>query len=138
RFYTTLHNNSLELALSSNNKLKGLIKLHKDPLPKFYHSNVTYKITCNDCDAFYVGQTGKRLIIRLKKHRSNINKSSDNLTVVSMNRLLGHNFNWDDTTILDQELSYKNRLVSEMLYICPQKNSLNIRSDTSLLDDSYL
>ncbi|EFN64033.1 hypothetical protein EAG_03649, partial [Camponotus floridanus] len=59
----------------------------------------------------------RHLITRLKEYRSNINKSFDNLSVVSMHRLLGHNFNWDDTTILDQELSYKKKLVSEMLHI---------------------
>jgi len=90
-----------------NNKLNGLIKLQKDPLPKFNHSNVIYKIACNDCDASYVGQTGRRLIARLNEHRANINKSSDNLTVVSMHSLLGHNFKWEDTTIMDQEPSYK-------------------------------
>jgi len=68
----------------------------------------------------------------------NINKSSDNLTVVLMYRLLGHNFNWEDTTILNQEPFYKKRLLSEMLHICQQKNGLNIQSDTSLLNDSYL
>ncbi|EFN69421.1 hypothetical protein EAG_07573, partial [Camponotus floridanus] len=57
------------------------------------------------------------------------------VTLVSMHRLLGHNFNWDDTTILNQEPSYKNRFAFEMLYICQQKNSLNIQ--TSLLNDSY-
>jgi len=101
-------------------------------------SNVVYKIDCGDCDASYVGQTGRRLATRLREHQLNINKSSDLLSVVSNHRLLGHDFKWEDTAILDEEPSYKKRLVSEMLHICQQKNSLNIQNDTVFLDDSYL
>jgi len=39
------------------NKLSGFIKVQKDPLPKFSKMNVVYKISCKNCDAFYVGQT---------------------------------------------------------------------------------
>jgi len=81
------------------------------PLPS------VYKIFCRDCDASYVGQTGRRLTTRLKEHKSMVNYSSESYTVVSSHRLLGHDFNWEDTTILDEEPCYRKRLVSEMLHI---------------------
>lgn len=137
KLYTRIRDNGNKVAFSVNNKLNFFIKLHKDPLIKFNHSNVVYKIDCNDCDASYVGQTGRRLATRLRKHQVNINKPPDFLPVVSNHRLLGHDFNWNNTIILDEELSYKKRLVSEMLHICQQKNSFNIQNDTVLLDDSY-
>jgi len=58
-----------------------------------------------------------------------INYSSDSHTVVSSHRLLGHDFNWDDTIILDEEPFYRKRLVSEMLHISQQKNGLNLLND---------
>jgi len=97
------------LAFSVNNKLNFLIRLHKDPLIKSNHSNVVYRIDCGDCDASYVGYTGRRLATRLREHQLNINEPSDLLSVVSNHRLLGHNFKWEDTTILDEEPSYKKK-----------------------------
>ncbi|EFN63493.1 hypothetical protein EAG_16118, partial [Camponotus floridanus] len=37
----------------------------------------------------------------------------------------GHHFNWEKSEILDREFSLGKRLVSEMLFIKRQKNSLN-------------
>jgi len=77
RFYSIIHDSSDKLAFSLNNKLNGLIKLYKDSSPRMNHSNVIYKILCKDCNASYVGQTGRRLAIRLKEYKSNVNYSSD-------------------------------------------------------------
>jgi len=39
------------------NKLTGFIKKHKDKNSLNTCNNVVYKVCCNDCEAFYVGQT---------------------------------------------------------------------------------
>jgi len=82
-----IHDSGGKLAFSVNNKLNSLIKLHKDPLPKMNHTNVIYKILCKDCDASYVGQTGRRLTTRLKEHKSIVNYSSESHTVISSHGL---------------------------------------------------
>jgi len=51
----------LKLAYHSLNKLNKFIKVQKDPLSNLQKKNVVYKICCNDCDASYVGQTGRLL-----------------------------------------------------------------------------
>ena len=33
------------------------------------NTNVVYRIDCNDCEATYVRQTGRRLDIRIKEHK---------------------------------------------------------------------
>lgn len=71
--------------------------------------------------ASYVGQTGRQLAMRIKEHRSNINYLVESLSVVSVHRLEGHDFNWDNTIILDKEFSYKKRIISEMIYISLQE-----------------
>jgi len=54
------------------NKLSGLIRVHKDTLPNSSKKNVVYKITCKDCDASYVGQTGRKLNTRITEHHNHI------------------------------------------------------------------
>lgn len=57
-----------------NNKLNSIIKLYKDPVPELHRSNVIYKISCLNYEASYVGQTKRKLITRVKEHRSDIKK----------------------------------------------------------------
>jgi len=125
------------LAFTVNNKLNTVVKLHKDSLTKMQHSNIVYKLSCNKCEASYVGQTKRQLKTRINEHEKNINLRNEDLNVISIHRLQGHDFNWSEAEILDKELSYKKRIISEMLHIT-QKFGLNIQSDTEKLDKAYL
>nr|VZI53005.1 unnamed protein product [Spirometra erinaceieuropaei] len=53
----------------------------KDPLPVTEQSAVVYSIPCQDFDARYVGETGKRLGTRLHEHQLAINRK-DKLSLV--------------------------------------------------------
>jgi len=57
----------LDKSYFSLNKLEYIIKGHKDALPMFCAKNVVYNISCNDCDAFYVGQISRQLKTRIKE-----------------------------------------------------------------------
>jgi len=48
-----------------------------------------------------------------------------------------HSFDWDNTKILDRESNFYKRIVSEMIHIKEQNISLNLNSDSELLDESY-
>jgi len=48
-----------------------------------------------------------------------------------------HSFDWENTKIMDFESRYFKRIISEMIHIKEQKVSLNLNSDTELLDESY-
>jgi len=91
---------------------------------------VVYKVSCNDCDASYVGQTSRQLKKRISKHRNHIRRNTSQLSVLTNHRLeFGHNFNWEEPEIWDRESSLGKRLVAEMLFIKRQRNSLNLQSD---------
>jgi len=45
-----------------------------------------------------------------------------------------HDFDWNNTEILDEEEVYNKRLISEMLNIKKQKNSLNLQINTESLN----
>ena len=126
------------ISFFSLNKLDNLIKTHKDKLPYVSHSNVVYKINCNNCNASYVGQTGRQLNTRIKEHKNHINRNSTVKSVITEHKInFQHDFDWDNIEILDHEPFYHKRLVSEMLHIKRQKNSINLQTDTEGLHQSY-
>ncbi|EZA49820.1 hypothetical protein X777_11800 [Ooceraea biroi] len=103
------------------------------------HCNVVYKISCCDCEASYVGQTKRQLSTRVNEHKKDINKKSGSPSVISTHRMnFGHNFKWNDVQILDEEDSFRRRLISEMINIKRQLKPLNLQSDTDFLSNDYL
>ena len=139
RLIKTVRHFDVRPAFFSLNKLDQFIRAQKDCLPNNKKKNVVYKIRCNDCDASYVGQTRRLLKTRISEHRNDIRKSTGNPSVISEHRMLhSHDFNWDNVEILDNEMYLNKRLISEMLFIKLQTNSLNSQTDTDFLHNGYL
>jgi len=123
----------------SLNKLHEFIKVHKDPVPHESKSNVVYRISCKDCNASYVGQTGRQLKTRIAEYKNHIRRNTSVRSVISEHKLaLGHDFDWENVKILDEEPYLGKRLISEMLHIKKQTNSINLQTDTEGLHDAYL
>jgi len=115
-----------------------MIKAQKDALPIGHNKNVVYKLNCKNCDGSYVGQTKRRLNTRVAEHQKDIKKTI-NLSVITQHRLeFNHEFEWDNPIILDKEKQYYKRLISEMIYIKLQNNSLNLQTDTEVLEHVYV
>ena len=75
-----------------------------------------YKISCKSCDAFYIGQTGRKLKTRLAKHRNHINRNSNNQLVITKHRIeFEHDFDWMNA-ILDEERFLNKCLISKPSY----------------------
>ncbi|KYM96692.1 hypothetical protein ALC62_12640 [Cyphomyrmex costatus] len=53
--FKRFHNNDIRVSFRSPNKMSKYVKVQKDALSKDSRNNVVYKISCNDCDASYVG-----------------------------------------------------------------------------------
>ena len=49
-----------------------------------------------------------------------------------------HNFNWENVAILDEERFLNKCLISEYLHILMQLNSLNLRSNTESVHQTYI
>ena len=126
-----------KLVFSIPNTLKSFIKRGKE-LDFLSNQNVVYKISCDDCEASYVGQTKRKLSTRLREHISDIRKNTGSPTVITDHRInCNHNFKWNDVKILDCASSYNKRLVSEMIHIKKQKQGLNRQNDTESLPEIY-
>jgi len=99
------------------NKLSRIIKIHKDPLLSSQKKNVVYKISCNDCDASYVGQIGRLLKTRISEHQSHIRRNTSTTSVITNYRVHhNHDFNWNNVEILDVESFYHKRIISDDSY----------------------
>jgi len=115
-----------DIAFSIPHTLNTFIKCGNDSLDPMSHQGVVYKISCYDCDAFYVRQTKRQLRTRIKEHVSDINKKSNSPSVISEHRLnFNHEFEWENIKIMDNEQSYQKRIISEMVHIKKQQNGLN-------------
>ncbi|KAL6255523.1 hypothetical protein P5V15_013861 [Pogonomyrmex californicus] len=68
-------------AYFSMNKLRGMIRVHKDALPAHSKKNVVYQICCGSCNACYVGQTMRQLKTRLHEHQSHIRRNTNTHSV---------------------------------------------------------
>lgn len=132
RFRHCVESLDLRLSYTGVNNLRRFIKVWKDRLQKDSRSNVVYKINCMDCDASYVGQTGRLLKTRIKEHKRDLT------SVIADHRELDHTFDFDGVEILDEEAYLGKRLISEMIYIKRQKNALNLQSDTMKLNTACL
>ena len=58
--------------------------------------NVIYRISCNECDASYMGQISRQLKTRISEHKNDINRSKPINFVLSEHRNYGisHNRNY--------------------------------------------
>lgn len=122
----------MRMSYTGINNLRRFITVGKDRLHIGAKSNIVYKINCADCNASYVGQTGRLLNTRIREHKKN------HISVIANYKSLNHDFNWDEVEILDEESFLGKRLISEMIHIKRQTNSLNLQSNTFKLNEACL
>ncbi|KYQ47791.1 hypothetical protein ALC60_13177, partial [Trachymyrmex zeteki] len=137
--FNRLRSDHMRVSFYSINKLREFIRVQKDPLPRNNRSNVVYKISCKNCDASYVGQTCRQLKTRITEHKNHIRWNTSTRNVITEHRLQeGHEFDWDNVAILDEEPHYRKRLTSEMIFIRKQTHGLNMQTDMEGLPKAYL
>ena len=103
------------------NKLNNIIKLGKDKNDKFNNANLVYKIKCNDCNASYVGQTSRRVNVRIKEHIKKYPEKDTNSGLFAHTKDNNHLIDFKNIKILDSEIHNGKRLFSEALFIHAQK-----------------
>ena len=101
-------------------------------------TGVVYKITCNDCNEFYVGHTGRPAHARASEHRCSARNPLAKSYVAkpfAVHSTSCHSSNPVSLsgTILDIEPNTIRRKISEALFISKLKPSINIKSE--LADD---
>lgn len=100
----------------NKNNLGALLSNNKEKTKNSDKSGV-YEIKCADCDAIYIGQSGRNISIRIKEHKMNIvnNKRATGFAEHCLNN--GHLFNSNDVKILHNTNKGKRLDLLEILEI---------------------
>ena len=108
----------------SSNTLRQLLVHPKDPVGKDKVVGPVYKISCEECDATYVGEMERSLKARFGEHRrpsSTTSEVSKHIHTDNPN----HNIMLENTKILSVEHKWFERGVKEAIYIRAMNPSLN-------------
>jgi len=128
-----------KLAYKNNNTLSWTYSNLKTKISNEFMSGVVYKITCNNCNKVYIGQTQNYLRDRINAHKRSVKNKTYETALSQHATDLNHKFNFDikDIQIIDKEKNYKKRVFKEMVHICKTKNKLNNNTDTQKLSTLY-
>jgi len=89
---------------------------------------MVYKLTCKDRDASYIGQICRQLKTRISEYFNHIRRNMSTHSVFGTLKY-SHEFDSENVGVLDKERYLSKLLISEMICIKRQKNSLNLQSD---------
>ena len=116
--------------------LRKILSHPKDRIPDDDKSNVIYKINCRDCDASYVGETGRALKTHVSEHHRAVEKMNFSGSALAQHAWENHHhIDWTSTCILGTESHYRSRLSREAICIRRQPSPLN--RDRGTLPDVY-
>ena len=95
----------------------------KDEPPK--RQGAIYKIACSDCDATYIGETGRNLNTRLTEHKRATKNKDPNNHIAEHHKHTGHIIDWDSATCITHCTNYHQRRTLESWYTNLQHKPLN-------------
>lgn len=97
----------------SSNTIKSKLVKFKPKNPVI-NKNVIYSIPC-ECDKIYVGETGRELNVRVKEHRTAVEKKKDiNISKLVEHSLeTGHRILWEDVRAIGKEEEWRKRKIHE-------------------------
>ena len=100
---------------ASNTLSRQLISL-KDKTSIGEKCGVVYQIKCGDCSNSDIGETGRNLKTRIKEHEKDIQQGKLLSQVYQHHQESGHNFDFDNVGILQQNSSTWQRKRLEAYY----------------------
>lgn len=134
------NNKNTQLTFKNKKTIHNLFTKTKDPTPPQMQSNLVYKIPCSSCPSVYIGNTAQYLKKRLYQHSYDCNKNSQNdhnSALVQHHLDTTHKFDFKAATIIDKETNTHKRNLLESIHILQHEHSVNIKSETTCLHNSY-
>ena len=105
--------------------LRQLLTNVKDRDEPNNRQGAVYKIKCSDCQASYIGETGRNLNTRLTEHKRATRNGDANNHIAVHHQLTNHNIDWDSAQCLTYSTNYFQRLTLESWYTNLEQTPLN-------------
>ena len=93
--------------------LRHLLTNVKDKDEPNNRQGAVYKIKCSDCQASYIGETGRNLKTRLTEHKRATRNGDVNNHIAEHHRLTNHTIDWDSAQCVTYSTNYFQRLTLE-------------------------
>ena len=84
-----------------------------------------YKIKCCDCQASYIGETGRNLSTRLTEHKRATRNGDVNNHIAEHHLQTKHQIDWDSATCITYSTDYHQRLTLESWFSNLEQTPLN-------------
>ena len=104
---------NIRVAHKPTTTLRRLLTNVKDRDEPNNRQGAVYKIKCSDCQASYIGETGRNLNTRLTEHKRATRNGDANNHIAVHHQLTNHNIDWDSAQCLTYSTNYFQRLTLE-------------------------
>ena len=132
----------IQSSMAPYNTLRQNLVHPKDKRPIGGNAEVIYRIPCKQCPGAYVGESGRRLDVRVKEHRKDVITVDNSTRFTRAQRLSAldiynksaltdhssqnnHVINWDDTEIVGRANTWRKRQILETIRIRQEKSPIN-------------
>lgn len=115
----------IPIQVNKNNLGKYLANSKIENKDKLSHSGV-YQIQCDDCDAIYIGQTGRNFNTRLKEHKTSILKNQNKTGIADHCITNNHSISNNIKPIYTQNKGKKLNLLETLAIKKALKNRCNV------------
>ena len=106
------------VALEPHHALSSLFRKPKDAINFEQKRGLVYRISCWDCNAVYVGETGRGVGTRKREHTDVVKTFNTKKSAVSQHVIdFDHKIDWDNVKILKSESHAYRRRVAESFLI---------------------
>ena len=116
---------NIRVAHKPTTTLPHLLTNVKDRDEPNNRQGAVYKIKCSDCQASYIGETGRNLDTRLTEHKRATRNGDANNHIAVHHQLTNHNIDWDSAQCLTYSTNYFQRLTLESWYTNLEQTPLN-------------
>lgn len=130
-----LRKHNIYTAFTTTTKIKKFTNNHKDKIP--FEDQGVYEIPCKDCEKTYIGQTNRRINVRIEEHKNSVKQKQTTSSLAQHILETGHKIDFDNTKTLARSKCLKTRIVREAMEIEIRPFSMNKRDDSLRLANAW-
>jgi len=139
RIQRVLGQYNIKSCVKPHQTLRQILSKPKDVVPADKKAGVVYMVPCAECDALYIGETGRSLSTRKKEHEASVRLCKPEKSALAEHAIKkGHSIAWNSTKVLVEESRWHQRKWHESLLIAKNTNSITNRDSGRILPNNYI